>query len=521
MRLQLSPRLALRQSQNLTMTPQLLQAIKLLTLSQLEIDAYITNELAQNPLLERAAEAGDGASLTERENGILYDARAAKSAPADVEAPAGAYEHSAKGEEPWLYPAPVSESSADVSLTLLSQQGDLHDSAVWEGVRAPSLAFMDGFLSDQPAPETSLCEHVARQIRMMVKAPNERLLAEHLAGFLDARGYFDGDIAQIANDLSVTPAMVEKALALVQQCEPVGVGARALPECLALQLKARGHYDAAFAVMLEHLPFVAARDEARLASLCGVSKQKIAAMTALLRTLDPKPGRAFGCDANITIVPDVVLRRAPNSGWRVEIVDSGAQRLVLNRSYARHFERGGSAKPLSAPDKSFLQKNMQNAHWLIKALEQRTQTILKVTREIVRQQQGFFDHGVGHFRPLTLRQVAERVGLHESTVSRVTTQKYLATPRGTFELKYFFSTALESSAGDGTHAAEVVKFKIRQLIASEDARSILSDDAIAAYLQRDNIVIARRTVAKYREMLAIPTSVERRRRARLARACSD
>jgi RNA polymerase sigma-54 factor len=272
-------------------------------------------------------------------------------------------------------------------------------------------------------------------------------------------------------------------------------------------LRELDRFDPAMQALVANLPLLAKRDFAALRKICGVDDEDIMDMLTEIRRLNPKPGRAFGHESVQTAIADVTVRAAQDGSWRVELNADSLPRLLINQSYATIVHRGAGA----AADKSFVSNCLQSANWLTKSLEQRAKTILKVATEIVRHQDAFFAHGVEHLRPLNLRTIADAIGMHESTVSRVTSNKYLSSPRGLFELKYFFTASIPAKSGAEAHSAEAVRFRIKQMIEAESPSDVLSDDAIVARLKDANIVIARRTVAKYRESLRIPSSVERRR----------
>jgi len=315
-----------------------------------------------------------------------------------------------------------------------------------------------------------------------------------------------GSLAAIAERLGTDVAEVEAVLAILQTFEPTGICARDLPECLGIQLKERNRFDPPMAALLSHLDLAARRDFAALRKVCGVDDEDLAEMLGELRALNPKPGARFGSAPMQPIVPDVVVRPAPDGSWLIELNTDTLPRVLVNQSYYAKVVR--STKDT---ERAYLADCLQTANWLVKSLDQRAKTILKVATEIVRQQDGFLTHGVRHLRPLNLKTIAEAIGMHESTVSRVTSNKYMATPRGIFELKYFFTSAIASSEGGEAHSAEAVRHRIRSLIDAESADDILSDDTLVKLLRDSGIDIARRTVAKYREALRIPSSVQRRR----------
>ena len=336
--------------------------------------------------------------------------------------------------------------------------------------------------------------------------PIERLIGFHLIDMLDEAGYLVGSLQELADLLGCSMERVEAALAAVQRFDPSGIFARDLKECLAIQLAERNRLDPAMAVLLDHLDLVAQRDQAKIMKLCRLDAEDVADMVAELRALNPKPALAFDTSPAEAIIPDILMQPRPDGVWHIELNPETLPKVLVNARY--HAEVRLRAR--TREERDYLTDRLQQANWLVKALHQRATTILKVATEIVRQQSAFFQKGVEHLRPLTLRDVAEQVELHESTVSRVTANKYIATPRGTLELKYFFTAAIAGLGGQ-EHSAEAVRHRIRQLIDQETAEKVLSDDMIVAILHADGIDIARRTVAKYREAMRIPSSVQRRR----------
>jgi RNA polymerase sigma-54 factor len=324
---------------------------------------------------------------------------------------------------------------------------------------------------------------------------------------IDENGYFTGSLGEIAARLHAPVEQAERILRLIQGFDPSGVGARDLAECLAIQLRERDRFDPAMQALVGHLDLLAKRDFAALRKICKVDEEDILDMLGEIRRLDPKPGRVFGGGSIAPVLPDVIVRPLPDGSWQVELNTDVLPRILVNHSYTtRVGKRNGKEA-----DRNFISACRQTANWLTKSLEQRARTILKVSSEIVRQQDRFLAHGVEFLRPLDLKTIAEAVGVHESTVSRVTSNKYMATPRGLFELKYFFTASIAAHDGGAAHSAESVRFRIRQMIDQECPAQILSDDAIVVRLKKANIDVARRTVAKYREILKIPSSVERRR----------
>ncbi|MGH6937353.1 MAG: RNA polymerase factor sigma-54, partial [Methylocella sp.] len=351
----------------------------------------------------------------------------------------------------------------------------------------------------------NLKDHLETQLGLATAAAADRLTGQVLIDSIDENGYFTGSLEEIAARLHAPLEQAERILRLIQGFDPCGIGARDLAECLAIQLRERDRFDPAMQALVGHLDLLAKRDFSALRKICNVEEEDILDMLGEIRRLDPKPGRAFGGGSIAPVVPDVIVRPLPDGSWHVELNTDVLPRIVVNDSYATRVGKGKEA------GRNFISACRQTANWLTKSLEQRARTILKVSSEIVRQQDRFLAHGVECLRPLDLKTVAEAVGVHESTVSRVTSNKYMATPRGLFELKYFFTAPIAAHDGGAAHSAESVRFQIRQMIEQERPWQVLSDDAIVVRLKEANIDIARRTVAKYRESLKIPSSVERRR----------
>ena len=375
----------------------------------------------------------------------------------------------------------------------------------WSG--ASSAAGDDYNLEAFVSAETTLVDHLAEQMALAVHDPAGRMIGRYLIDMVDEAGYLNGDLAAVAEKLGAPLADVETVLAVLQTFDPPGVCARNLTECLAIQLKDRDRFDPAMRALVEHLDLLAKRDLAALRRLCGVDEEDLADMIAEIRNLNPKPGLAFGSTVVQPIVPDVLVRAGPDGAWRVELNSDTLPKVLINQRYYTQVSKGTR----NDKDKSYLAECLQTATWLVRALDQRAKTILKVSSEIVRQQDAFFNKGVQHLRPLNLKTVADAISMHEFTVSRVTANKYMATPRGIFELKYFFTSSIASADGGEAHSAEAVRHRIRQMIDGEAAKDVLSDDTIVDMLRGAGIDIARRTVAKYREAMRIPSSVQRRR----------
>ena len=492
----LMQKLALKQGQSLVMTPQLQQAIKLLQMSNIEIQDFVETELERNPLLERT-------DLGSENNNAREEAAAAP----DTDTP---FTDGAKGVD-----GDGADLGSDAVSTVPAETGGALPSDY--GTRSSGQVSLDGEAYDFAANisrDVTLSEHLTNQLALNFKDSVDLLIGQYLIGMVNEAGYLTGDVASVANMLGTDEAEVSRVLTVLKTFDPPGVFAADLPDCLRIQLQELNRYDPAIAMMLENLPLVAKRDFQALKNLCQVSLEDVHDMFAELRKLNPKPGHAFGSEPVIAVVPDVYVRAAQDGSWQVELNSDSLPRVLVNNQYMAKVSRGAQ----KTEDKLFLSECHAQASWLVKSLDQRAKTILKVAREIVKQQDAFLVLGVQHLRPITLKLVADAIEMHESTVSRVTSNKYMNTPRGNFELKYFFTNAIQSTTSDGdTHSAESVRHRIREMIAAETADQILSDDEIVEALKNSNIDIARRTVAKYRESLNISSSVGRRREAKAKR----
>ncbi|MEX0591492.1 MAG: RNA polymerase factor sigma-54 [Xanthobacteraceae bacterium] len=503
----LSQKLQLKQGQALVMTPQLMQAIKLLQLSSLDLASYVETELERNPLLERAdepqrpnEEAGEPATTSsEREGGD--QTRADDWDGAQVEPNRGEIEDRFETNIENVYPDDATETGASTALP--ETPGYSEWASVGRGGSADNNYNLESFVS----AETTLAEHLARQLTLTITDPVERIIGQNLIDLIDEAGYVRGDLPSIAEKLGAPADQIEKVLSVLQTFDPPGVCARDLSECLAIQLRERDRYDPAMRALIEHLDLLAKRDYAELKRLCGVDEEDLKDMAGEIRRLNPKPGLAFGGGVVQPIVPDVFVRANPDGTWSVELNSDTLPRVLVNQTYYAKVSKNA----MSEKERTFLTECLQTATWLTRALDQRARTILKVAIEIVRQQDAFLAYGVQHLRPLNLRMVADAIGMHESTVSRVTANKYMATPRGIFELKYFFSSAIAATGAGEAHSSEAVRHRIKEMIDAERADAVLSDDTIVQRLREAGVEIARRTVAKYRESMRIPSSVQRRR----------
>jgi RNA polymerase sigma-54 factor len=483
----MTPRLEMRQGQSLVMTPQLQQAIKLLQLSAHELSEFVETELERNPLLERAEpEAAD--ERPSADTPASADGAEAFAAERDIDV-------SVETLHPDLSGADLADAGA-APLTDWSKAGS--------GKSFDDLPELEETLTN----EISLAEHLDKQLSASGLSVQERLIGAALIDAVDDWGYCRVEPAEIAGLLGCASEAVEAVLARMKGFSPTGVMAKDLAECLSLQLAERDRLDPAMAKLIGHLHLLAKSDFQQLMAVCGVDREDLEDMIGEIRSLTPKPGASFSNNPAQTVTPDVYVRAAPDGSWMVELNSDALPRLLMNARYYAEV----SKKAKREQEKSFLTEAAANANWLIKSLDQRARTILKVAKEIVRQQDAFLALGVAHLRPLNLKTIAAAIEMHESTVSRVTANKYIATPRGVFEMKYFFTASIAAADGGEAHSAEAVRHRIKSLIEAEKPTDILSDDRIVEILRGAGIDIARRTVAKYRESLRIPSSVERKRR---------
>ena len=497
----LAPRLDLRQSQSLVMTPQLQQAIRLLALSNLEIEGFIAEEVEKNPLLDSggpdpadgpdpepvgAAEAGAEPAPADE---LVLGGESTGEAALDVDFDTESFHHDSPSDS-------IGGASGDLSLGL---------SATGSGAASEDGPDFDSFGN----PDETLHGYLLGQAGTAFD-DSDLFVATHLIDQIDDSGYLTVPLLDIANRLGVALARVEAVLAVIQTFDPTGVGARNLAECIALQAKEADRYDPCMAKLIDNLDLLARGEIARLKRMCEVDDEDMADMIRELRGYDPKPGAKFGGDPVHAVVPDIFVHRR-GGGWVIEVNGATLPRVLVNKSYYAEL----SSTHADKASKSWLSDCLASANWLVKALDQRQRTIIKVATEIVKQQAAFFEHGVAHLRPLTLKQVADAIEMHESTVSRVTSNKYLSCARGLFELKYFFTSAIQSADGGEAVSAEAVKSAIRALIHAESPKAILSDDTLVELLNAKGFDIARRTVAKYRESMGIGSSVQRRRQKAL------
>ncbi len=477
----ISQKLDLRQSQNLVMTPQLQQAIKLLQLSNMELSEVVEEELEKNPLLEKddrhddSADSDSQTPVTEKDNIEESFEKAHNNEP----------ENTAPDFDPGSTMAEIGAGGNSKFETI------------------------ENSIENRLESTQTLRDHVTAQLQIAFDDPRDLMIGGLLIDLLDESGYVREDVDALAQRLGCSVERIQKLLRVMKTFDPSGIFASDLADCMAIQLHERGQLDEQMQALIDHLHLLADHDHKKLAEICGVNETYLADMIAEIKALNPKPAAEFEHLVVQTAIPDVIMKRLAKNlggGWRVELNTDTLPRVLVNNQYYTDVIKSTSQKQ----DREYLTTQLQNANWLVKAMDQRAQTILKVASEIVEQQDAFFNYGIEFLKPLKLVDIAEEIDMHESTVSRVTTNKYIGTPRGIFELKFFFSTALVSD--DGTaHSAQSIKARIKTLIDDEDPKKILSDDKIVEILKSEGIDIARRTVAKYREAMHIGSSVQRRK----------
>jgi RNA polymerase sigma-54 factor len=502
----ISPRLEIRQGQSLVMTPQLQQAIKLLQLSNLELRDYVEEELAENPMLER--DEGNTPSVDEPPPPLeAADQRTNEDAESLASLDMDDYGN-VWDDEPAARDTPAAsgdDNFADSSFESASFQD-------WGAGGDSRFSSSDYNLEQTVSQDISLRDHLLNQINVDIDDPIERMIAVYLTDTLDEAGRVSEELSAIAERLGCAVDTVEATLKKLQQLDPPGIFARDLRECWEIQLREKDRLDPAMATLLEHIELMKLHDYAQLSKLCHVDQDDVRDMIDEIASLNHHPARAFDSILAQPIVPDVIMRPANDGGWIVELNADALPRVLINQHY--YAEVSGAVR--TKEERKYVTEKFQSASWLVKSIHQRATTILKVASELVKQQDAFFRHGVQHLKPLVLRDIADEIEMHESTVSRVTSNKYIYTPRGIYELKYFFTSAIASSDGGAAHSAEAVRHRIKALIDAEPATDVLSDDKLVEMLNQDGIDIARRTVAKYRESMHIPSSVQRRRDKRRA-----
>lgn len=518
----LTPRLDLRQSQQLVMTPQLQQAIKLLQLSNLELADYVSQEVERNPILEvgdPSAESGPTADGGEQ-GGTATSEGLREGNTGDGEG--DGLVAADKSIDSAMDTGTTADSALDTNFETniynndaVSDRADLSNAGSsglsYEG--AGAIKGGGGFSDERGLDQTlegeeNLHDFLMRQMAVQLTDPIERFIAVHLIDLVDEGGYVDAEsVNDVGARLGVEDHQVQSTLSHLQALEPSGVFARTLSECLALQLRELDRFDPAMEALVNNLDLLAKRDMAALRRLCGVDQDDIADMVREIRALNPKPGLAYGGVSVQPVVPDIFIKKTRAGTWVVELNSDTLPKVLVNSQYVSELKDIGGSKEA----KAFVSDCVSNANWLVKALDQRARTILKVSTALVKRQALFFEHGVRFLKPLTLKDIADEIDMHESTVSRVTNNKFMSCPRGMFELKYFFTSAISAGDGGDAHSSESVKYRLKELIDGEDPKKILSDDKLVALMKAEGIDIARRTVAKYREAMKIPSSVQRRR----------
>lgn len=527
----LTPRLDLRQSQQLVMTPQLQQAIKLLQLSNMELTDYVTEEVERNPFLEVGEPDTSGGPDAGERGGTLTDEGirepSGDGGGGDGGSDADGMVAADRSMESGLDTSSSADSALDTNLDTniynndaapdrADASGGLSSGLTYEGggtIKGGGGVYDDRGLDQTLEGEENLHDFLTRQMTVLFDGAAERLVAAHIIDAVDDAGYVpSGIVEDVAERLGASPGSVDRILMSLQSLEPSGVFARSLSECLAIQLKDLDRYDPAMQALVENLELLAKREMSTLKRLCGIDQEDMSDMIREIRALNPKPGLAYGNQDVQPVVPDIFIQKSPAGTWLVELNSDTLPKVLVNTQYASELSNLGEDKDA----KAFVSDCMSNANWLVKALDQRARTILKVSTALVKKQQPFFEHGVRYLKPLTLKDIAEEIDMHESTVSRVTNNKFLSCPRGMFELKYFFTSSISAADGGDAHSAESVKYRLKELIDAEDPRKILSDDKLVVMMKAEGMDIARRTVAKYREALKIPSSVQRRRQKNLA-----
>lgn len=478
----ISQKLTIKQGQQLAMTPQLQQAIKLLQMSHTELNDFVAEELENNPILER----GERGEREEKES----------------------------ASDNKLDNKDISDTADNITkIDAIDDNSDMPSMGSWEAASSSGggrqdFTKSDLGIEDHAVAMISLREHLTSQVNMDIINPDDRLIGLVLIENLDESGYMTGDINAISEQLNSEPDEIERVLTEhMQKLEPIGVFARNLEECLKAQLIEKNRYDPAMQNLVENLELLAARKHEKLQKICGIDAEDLAEMISEIQECNPKPAAEYSHIPAQTLIPDILVKPRTGGGWLIELNPDTLPRVLINKSYHSIIEKGNMSKK----DTEYLTEKMSTASWLVRALDQRANTILKTATEILKQQDAFFAHGVRFLKPLVLRDVASAIEMHESTISRVTANKYMMTPRGVFELKYFFSPAIPRLDGGDSVSSETVRAQIHNLIDEEQHDKILSDDAIVALLRDDGIDIARRTVSKYRESLKIPSSIQRRR----------
>ncbi len=497
-----SPRLELRQSQSLVMTQQLQQSIKLLQLTSLEIAEFIEQELEKNPLLaqEDSEQKEETAEPTESQDASGLEGEEGEGVSAqDPQEITGEEQTQREDWEPEAGEAgdgrdESSENTPNIEDTYrirIHSQGEEGDEGQDRGL----------------VREKTLREHLQEQLYVQMEDPARRMVGMRLIDLLDENGYVKEDLGTLADMLGCEEAFVRETLQQMQAFDPTGVFARDLAECLMLQLKERDRFDPAMATLVAHLDLLGKGDLTGLRKLCQVDAEDLADMIGEIKSLNPRPASGFSQDVTQVVEPDVVVKKKKGGAWHIELNSAALPRVLVNRRYYAQLV----VKARDKHEKKYLSDQLSQASWIVRALDQRANTILQVATEIVQRQNSFLNYGIRFLKPMTLKDVALAIGLHESTVSRVTSGKYMMTSRGMYELKFFFNSMIENTTGGEDYSSRAVQHLIKELVDQETAESVLSDDIIADILKKRGVNVARRTVAKYREAMHIGSSVQRRR----------
>jgi len=503
-----SAKLQLRQSQGLALTPQLMQSIKLLQMNAVELNSFVQSEIEKNPLLElspptqefpeerRGRELGqDGGPQSDHNNQNQASQNIEENRPLDLE----------NGSQEWAANSQNDDQSSTDSFAPKSGLSEHGATAPGSGGLEYSGSAND--LEAYVASHQSLRDFLTQQAALTFRNNDELRIAHGIIDMIDADGYLRGDLATLVKPPAVDMAAISGILNQVQKFDPPGVGARNLAECMRLQLIEKNRLDPAMRIFTDNLELLARRDYKKLAQLCRVDHQDLIDMAREIQELEPRPGDAFDSTPVQNIVADVFISTKNDGSWHIELNTQTLPKVLINREYYAEIKDLG----LKNADRKYMVDSLQSANWLVASLDQRAQTILKVATEIVKQQDMFFVRGKEFLKPLTLKMVAEKIEMHESTVSRVTTNKYLSCDKGIFEFKYFFMSGIGAKDGGVGYGGQSIRLKIQNMIGSETSNSVLSDDKIANLLSEEGIDIARRTVTKYRESLGILSSIQRRR----------
>lgn len=515
----MKPTLQLKIGQQLTMTPQLQQAIRLLQLSTLELQQEVQEALESNPMLEEGPEELSGAEQTKE--GTNEEANTSSQSDEIIDFAANSENVTASAGE--------ADTSSETSVELDSNESipdDLPVDSAWEDVYQSSAPASSGPASDEDynfdeknTEEDSLIDHLLWQLNLTPLSDRDKAIGGAIIEAIDTKGYLSIEVAELVETLNhgntsddpmdiVEEDEIEAVLKFIQQFDPPGVAARDLKECLLLQLKQLPEdtewRPQAEMVISGYIDMLGSRDYAQIMRKTKLKEPELKEVIHLVQTLSPYPGEMVDTGNPQYVIPDVIVRKDKDR-WTVELNPDAAPKIRINSGYASLIQRADSSS-----DNTFLRNNLQEAKWFIKSLQSRNETLLKVATKIVEYQRGFFDYGEEAMKPLVLHDIAEAVEMHESTISRVTTQKYMHTPKGIFELKYFFSSHVSTTSG-GECSSTAIRAIIKKLVAAEDPKKPLSDSKIAGLLADQEIKVARRTIAKYRESLMIPPSNERKR----------